>query len=252
MRLIRRCQIVTMIVIVFLSMSMSMSMSVSAAEVLVLGGTGQLGAPHVRLLEARGDRVTVFHRSTSSFDRLDGVRFSRVVGDLMDAESVHAAMQEVRPNVVIDASARRGSAMTEGRAFYAPVMQHIVDAAKDSGVEQIILHGSIGVRGSEAYVRDTLGYNTASANMQDKAEAERLLEASGVHYTIIRNGLLEFEPAQPTGNGELVEDQETFGRITRSDLAELAVECVANVACYDRVFHAIDPSLVGPRPPRPR
>lgn len=222
----------------------------AADSVLVFGGTGQLGAPHIRLLVERGDQVFVFHRSTSSFDRIDDVDYSKVEGDLMDPATVLSALLEVRPNVVIDASARRGAQMQEGRSFYAPAMRNIVTAAAHAGVEQIVLHGSIGVRGSEAYVRDELGYNTDSANMRDKAEAEQILEESGIHFTIIRNGLLEFEPAIPTTNGILTDDQNTFGRITRTDLARLAVECVGNPMCYDKIYHAIDPSLVGPRPPR--
>ena len=225
-------------------------MDAMADDVLIFGGTGQLGAPHVRMLLEKGHQVHVFHRPTSNFARLDGIEFGKVEGDLMDAATVLAAMQRVRPDVVIDASARRGAAMREGRSFYEPAMQHIVDAAGETGVQQIILHGSIGVRGSEAYVRDVLGYDTGSANMRDKADAEQVLEDSGIHFTIIRNGLLDFEPAEATGNGTLTEDQNTFGRITRTDLAEVTVGCVGNADCYDRIYHAIDPTLTGPRPPR--
>ncbi|MGI9205817.1 MAG: SDR family oxidoreductase [Woeseiaceae bacterium] len=236
--------------LVILLVSLVIPLTALADGILIFGGTGQLGAPHVRMLVDQGERVTVFHRATSSFERLEGVDFQRVEGDLMDASSVLAAMEKIQPEVVIDASARRGNRMREQQAFYAIAMQNIVAAAQVTGVEQIILHGSIGVRGSADYLEKTYGYNTDSPNMLDKAEAERVLENSGVNYTIVRNGLLEFEPVEPTGGGELLQDENTFGRITRTDLARLTVGCVNNDDCYGTIFHAIDAGLVGPRPAR--
>ena len=80
----------------------------SAGGVLVFGGTGQLGAPHVRMLLEQGEQVTVFHRASSKFDRLSGLSYTRAKGDLMDADSVLAAIQQAKPRIVIDTSARRG------------------------------------------------------------------------------------------------------------------------------------------------
>ena len=41
-----------------------------------------------------------------------------------------------------------------------------------------------------------------------------------------------------------------FGRITRTDLAALAVGCIDNPECINRIYHAQDDSLSGPRPER--
>ena len=222
--------------------------SAAAEGVLIFGGTGKLGAPHVRMLLDRGETVTVFHRPTSSFKRLAGLAYAKVEGDLLDAESVLAAMQKTKPRVVIDTSARRGMRMRGEQVFYTPAMENIVAAANAAGVEQIIIHSSIGVRGSAAYVQEQTGYDTNSPNMQDKAQAEIVLEQSGINYTIVRNGLLEFEPAAATGRGYLTEDENTFGRITRTDLARISLECMDKPACYGKIYHALDEELVGPRP----
>lgn len=225
--------------------------SLARAEgVLVFGGTGQLGAYHVQLLSDRGQPVTVFHRSTSSFDRLAGLRYERVEGDLMDAASVLAAVKQVKPKVIIDTSARRGNRMRNDEPFYAQAMRNIVAAARAAGTQQIIIHSSVGVRASAAPVKEKFGYDTDSPNMRDKAEAEVVLEAGGIDYTIIRNGLLEYEPAKPTGRGYLTEDESAFGRITRADLAALALDSIGNPLYRNKIVHALDDSLVGPRPPR--
>ena len=122
-------------------------------------------------------------------------------------------------------------------------------AAQTTGVEHIIIHSSVGVRGSAAeMLREKFGYDTESPNIRDKGEAELALENSGISYTIIRNGLLEFEPVAPTGKAALNENMNSFGRITRTDLAALSVDCIDNPACMNKIYHAQDDSLVGPRP----
>lgn len=220
-----------------------------ADGVLVFGGTGQLGAYHVQLLSDAGERVAVFHRSTSSFDRLDGLSYERVEGDLMDADSVLAGVKQIKPRVIIDTSARRGNRMRNDKPFYAQAMRNIVAAAQAAGTQKIIIHSSVGVRDSAAPVKERFGYDTDSPNMRDKAEAEVVLEASGIDYIIIRNGLLEYEPAKPTDSGYLTTDESAFGRITRADLAALTLASIDDPRYRNKIVHALDDSLVGPRPP---
>jgi len=223
----------------------------SAEGVLVFGATGQLGAPHVRILTEAGETVTAFVRPTSNRERLEGLDVQYAVGDLLDPESVRSAMELVKPRIVIDTSARRGGAMERDERFYAPAMRNIVDAAKVNGVEQIIIHSSVGVRGSaEKLLRDELGYDTGSPNIRDKGDAEVILEQGGVPYTIIRNGLLEFEPAERTGTAYLSDDMDALGRVTRTDLAELSIGCIDNPDCMNKIYHAMDDSLQGLRPER--
>jgi uncharacterized protein YbjT (DUF2867 family) len=166
----------------------------------------------------------------------------------MDAASVLAAMEKARPRVVIDTSARRGERLRADEPFYAAAMRNIVAAARAAGVKQIIIHSSVGVRDSAPYLARVSGYNTDSPNLRDKAEAEVVLEESGINYTIVRNGLLELEPAPATGRGRLIEDQNSFGRITRTDLTRITLECMDNRDCYGKIYHAQDDGLIGPRP----
>ena len=65
-------------------------------KVLVLGGTGQLGANLVRSLLARDDQVRVLVRPSSTLLALRGVDAERVHGDLNDAASLVRACTGVR------------------------------------------------------------------------------------------------------------------------------------------------------------
>ena len=234
-----------------LAAGLFVSAAALADGVLVFGATGQLGAPHVRMLLDRGETVTAFVRPSSTRSRLQGLDVNYAIGDLMDAESVMAAVAQAKPRVVIDTSARRGDQMRAEKPFYAQAMQNITDAAKAHGEKLVIIHSSVGVRGSaEKLLREQFGFDTMSANIRDKGEAEIYLENSGVGYTIIRNGLLEFEPAEPTGKAYLSDDMDAFGRVTRTDLAGLSLDCMDNPDCMGKIYHAMDSSLAGPRPER--
>ena len=79
-----------------------------------------------------------------------------------------------------------------------------------------------------------------------KDAAERLLVASGVPYTIIRNAVLRNDAPGVREKAELTTDQKRFGAVTRSGLGRLTAECALNPACTNRIFHAVDPQVALP------
>ena len=76
----------------------------ASRDVLVLGGTGKVGARVVRALVNDGHRVTVFMRPTSDRSRIKGLPVSYVVGDLMNEADISAAMSGRQFNIIISAS----------------------------------------------------------------------------------------------------------------------------------------------------
>ena len=79
--------------------------------------------------------------------------------------------------------------------------------------------------------------------LEAKGEAEDLLKASGIVYTIIRNGRIMQDGTPATGNASLSRDDTTMSKITRADLAILTLWCLGNPDCFDKTFHAVDDSL---------
>ena len=76
--------------------------------------------------------------------------------------------------------------------------------------------------------------------LQDKGRAEAVLVDSGLNYTIIRNGLIEYDDSLSSGKARLTEDDTVLGRITRVDLADVAMECFRAAHCNGKIFHATD------------
>ncbi len=217
------------------------------AGILVLGGTGQLGAEVVRLLAAQGEDVTVFARPTSDRSRLAGLGVRYVTGDLMSEADVAAAFAAGPYRAVINCV----RADREVADFYAVTTRHLAAQAKAAGVGQILHHGAVGAGDNMAAHPEVPWASVPGlvARMQDHGAGERNLLASGVPVTIIRNSRVWPDGTPSTGRAELTEDQAVMTPITRADLALLTLECLDNPECYGKIYHARDDSLSWP-PPR--
>ncbi len=218
------------------------SQQTACRGVLLFGGTGRLGAPIARLLVSAGEPVTVFVRANSPKDRLEGLNLRYVIGDLADERSIAAAFDAQPFCAVIDASAQRGASMSVPH-FYENAARWIVQHGQRTGVRQFILHGSIGASANPDEV-PALRNTPVPDRLVDKRHAEQALIAGGVHYTIIRHGLVPYDPQPPaTERAYLTSDLSTWGEVTRDDLAILTLDVLGNPARFDHIYHAIDPQL---------
>lgn len=217
-------------------------------EILVLGGTGQLGARIVRLLVDGGQDVAVFVRPTSDRARLEGLDVAYVVGDLVDGESVMAAFRTARPRVVIVAV----SAPVTLKGFYDTMTRNLVAAAEAVGTETVIYSGAVGA-GDNMKLHPDIPWSRVpnlEPRMIDHGVGEANLLASDLKVTIIRNSRVWPDRFEATGKAVLMEDQSVMMPIIRADLALLTVQCLDKAACVGKIYHAGDPSLVGKeRPP---
>lgn len=75
----------------------------AALHIGIIGATGMLGHHTARAAKAAGHAVSVFHRSSSKLDVLDGLDYAAVEVDLTDTDSLIAAFETV--DVVVHAAA---------------------------------------------------------------------------------------------------------------------------------------------------
>lgn len=213
--------------------------------VLVIGSTGRMGSRFIAQLPETAGPVTAFVRPTSNRDRLKGQDVTYSVGDVWDRQSVMDAVRTARPRVIlITVQSRFG----ERPMPYVGAVQNIVAAARDTDVRQIFFIGQVGsskdgvVQGYRA-----INYPLFNEELIELGRAEKILIESGLPYTIIRvgaiisDGVRGVHPA--TGQGRLVEDQGTFGPVAYDDLAGLAVGCVDQPQCLNKIFHTTDDTL---------
>jgi dihydroflavonol-4-reductase len=117
-------------------------------KVLVTGATGFVGSNVAAALAARGDQVRVLRRVTSRLDVLAGVPVEYVVGDILDPDSLVAAMQGCQ---VVFHVAAISQYWRSGKEIIYRVnvdgTRHVMQAALASGVERVVHTSSVAALG---------------------------------------------------------------------------------------------------------
>lgn len=213
--------------------------SVPSADVLVFGGTRGTGLEVVRLLAARGTRVTVMARSGSDRSAAEGLGARIVEGDALRAADVAAALESGAYAAAVSTLGCRGCDAPPDDLGN----RNIVDAARSAGVGRFILVSSVGA-GDSAAAAPWITRWLLEDVLELKTRAEDYAVASGVAYTIVRPGALK--DGEASGRGVLSEDRGAMGIITRGELAALIVACLDDERTIGQVYAAYDPELDWP------
>jgi nucleoside-diphosphate-sugar epimerase len=118
---------------------------------LVTGSTGHLGANLVRRLLDDGERIRVLVRPSSDRAALDGLDVEQVVGDLRDPETSLAAVEGCRRvhHCAALVSTLDGNRQHRRDIFECNVVgtRNLLRAARQAGVEKIVVTGSLSAVG---------------------------------------------------------------------------------------------------------
>ena len=115
---------------------------------LVMGASGFLGSHVTRQLAARGDRVRVWVRASSSAVAFDDIDVERRLGDLTDGDALRAAMTDVDTvfYCIVDARAW----LRDPAPLYATNVESLrnaLDAAVAVGVPKFVFCSTVGTIG---------------------------------------------------------------------------------------------------------
>lgn len=217
----------------------------AAESVLIFGSTGNTGSRIAKILHNQGHEITAFVRPTSKRERLDGLNVEFAVGDVLERETVVAAFEQSKPDVVIAVMQSRPTGSPHGEPEVA-----MVELAEQYGSSQFIYLSSVGAGPDTPAQRaryPDINFDLFAAGLAEKALVEQALFDSELAYTIIRSGsiLVEFgrPPPPGTGRGYFTEDQDVTGPVTYDDLAILMSRCVGTSGCYNKIYHATDDTL---------
>ena len=147
-------------------------------RLLVTGASGFIGSHVARAASTRGDAVRCLVRPHSDRSLLRGLAVDAAIGDLTDKDSLR------RSTVGVEAVVHCGATTSESSPDYAlsyktnvEGTQNLIDACVENGVGRLIL---ISTQSAEEGNRSAYGAT--------KLEAERILAASSLKYTILRPG----------------------------------------------------------------
>jgi NADH dehydrogenase len=201
---------------------------------LVAGATGVLGAEICRRLRQRGREVRALVRESSDQKKIDALKVlgcSIAKGDLKDRASLDAACHGV--DVVISTVTAITTAKP-GDSFDATDAQgtiNLVEAAKRAGVRQFV------------YVSFQTDGMPDAPLVLGKRTAERHIMNSGIEYTILQPSLFMEAWLGPilfadpvAGTAKVYGSRDVrFRYVSVYDVAEVAVQCVANPAVRNAV-----------------
>ncbi|MEM7064211.1 MAG: SDR family oxidoreductase [Cyanobacteria bacterium P01_B01_bin.77] len=227
-------------------------------QVLVTGATGRTGSLVVQKLRSSADTFSVrgFARSSQKVTDLFGSTESFSFGNILAPEDLGPALAGCDALVILTSAvpqmqppAQPGQRpeftfapgeMPEQIDYQGQMNQ--IDAAKQAGVQQIVLVGSMGGTDKNHFL-NTMGNGNI---LIWKRKAEQYLIDSGVDYTIIRaGGLLD----QPGGKRELVVSKHdallanapegVTTTIPRADVAEVVVQALLEPAARNKAFDVV-------------
>ena len=205
--------------------------------VLLFGASQRTGLEVAKILTSRGESVTACLRPSSDRSALEALGVNLLTGDALDAAAVDRALAAGPFRAVI--STIGGSRKDPQRPDFITT-KNIVDAARQHGVERVLLVTAVGAGDSRPVLTDN-AWKFLGPVIELKTQAEDYLMRSGLKATILRPGGMRSEP--PTGNAVKTEDHTVMGTINRSDLAALVVECLDDETTVGKIFHAYDPQI---------
>ncbi|WP_248924195.1 SDR family oxidoreductase [Paenibacillus hamazuiensis] len=198
--------------------------------IIVTGANGKLGRAVVELLLKRvpagqiGVSVRDPHQAQELQER--GVRVRR--GDFDDAESLHHAFEGATQVLIVSTGILGEAGIPHG------IRQHqtAIDAAKKAGASRVLYTSHMGSSPASHF-----------APMIHHAATEKLLKASGMAFTSLRNGYYAASALMLIGGalktGELIAPEDgPVAWTTHSDLAEAA----AAIIC-EQELNGITPNL---------
>jgi dihydroflavonol-4-reductase len=117
-------------------------------KVLVTGATGFVGSNVAAALATRGDHVRALRRTTSQLKALEGVPVDYAVGDILDSDSLLAAMQgcELVFHVAAMSQYWRSSKETVYQVNVEGT-RNVVQAALAAGVQRVVHTSSVAALG---------------------------------------------------------------------------------------------------------
>lgn len=225
-------------------------------QVLVTGATGRTGSLVFKKLQQQKDfKVVGFARSPEKVKELFGSTDGFYFGDIKEKTELQKAISGCQGLVILTSAAPKMVAPpkpgeppqftyeSDGTPELVDYQgqKNQIDAAREAGVEHIVLVGSMGGT-DENRPLNKLGNGKI---LTWKREAEKYLVNSGINYTIIRPGGLLNEPRGKRellvrDNDELYEQSpDGIPVIPRADVAETVVQALKHPSAHNKAFDLV-------------
>ena len=208
-------------------------------RILIIGASKGIGLETSRQSLAAGYDVRALARSASSI-KLHDTRLEKVRGDALSQRDVEAALVGVDA-VIVTLGVGLGELIKPVHLF-SDATRVLIAAMKDQGVNRLICVTGFGAGDSRASIGplQRVPFQIVFVRAYDnKSRQEQLIKESGLHWTIVRPGVLT--NGLRTGRYKVLREPSEWrnGIISRSNVADFLVKQID-----DRTFISGTPVLV--------
>jgi len=201
-------------------------------NVFVIGANGQIGKQLVERLKQDGKHeVTAMVRKQEQVDEFKANGHQAVLGDLEgDVEALTQAMNGM--DAVVFAAGSGGSTGADKTLLIdLDGAAKSVEAAQASGnIKHFVMLSALKAEDRSAWPDSMKPYYVA------KHHADRLLEQSGLDYTIVRPGAL----TDDAGTGKVNVDNVTTGEIPRADVAAFLAHVIGRQEVKNKAIDLVE------------
>ena len=203
-------------------------------ELLIVGASGRTGKHLVEAAVDRGFQVRAMSRSITQRGLPDGA--SALAGDVLDADTVRAAVDGVSA-VLVSLSMVRASDSPWAKIL-TPLDLHVraatllTDACRTAGVNRYVTLSAHGVgpsasRAGWGFLALVRASNIGLA-YRNLADAETIIENSGLDWTVIRPTRLTTQPDPGSVIADPALRTTSWSSISRESVARFMVETVTS------------------------
>ncbi|AMG32131.1 flavin reductase [Grimontia hollisae] len=206
-------------------------------NIAIWGAASGLGAAMVDYFHKQGANVIAISRTPSKNPMLTEYNVTSICCDATDKEQVEKAVSELPENTFNIST--MGSFHSDNPVDYIG-HRYLTDALENTSSTRLLLVTSLGCGDSWQYLSDR-AKQVFGAAVREKTLAEAWLQSSKLDYIILRPGGLK--DGAPTGQGELSQNSEVHGAITRGEVARLSHELLSSDHNFGQIFQCVDPNI---------
>ncbi|MFD2095470.1 SDR family NAD(P)-dependent oxidoreductase [Corallincola platygyrae] len=205
--------------------------------VAIWGAASGLGAAMVEYFAGQGFSVIAIARDPKKNPQITELGLTAICCDATDQSQVIQTVAQLPQDALVI------STMGSFRAA-VPVdyigHRYLIDSLEQANIKRFLLVTSLGCGDSWQYLSDGAKRGFGAA-VREKSLAEAWLQSSQLDYTILRPGGLKDGPVTQTG--ELSQNQEVHGLITRSEVAQLAHLLISDEQSVGQIYACVDPEI---------
>ncbi len=199
-------------------------------NVFVIGANGQIGKQLVERLHEEGKHdVTAMVRKEKQLEDFKNKGYQAVLGDLEgDVANLTDAIGNA--DVVVFAAGSGGNTGADKTLLIdLDGAAKSIEAAKQQDVKQFVMVSALKAEDRSAWPDEMKPYYVA------KHHADRLLEESGLTYTIVRPGVL----TDDAGTGKVKTGDVSTGEVPRADVAAFLAHVIGHDAAYNKAIDLV-------------